>query len=149
MSKRKPDYQHSDYLSRLVPTASLKKTISLCKRALKNKNFDAIAFRGLSGTLVGPAVVVGMNKTMLAVRKRDDNSHSDMMVEGDKGAKHYIIIDDFINSGSTVRAIRKEVKKFAPQAKCVGVLEVNNLWWAYNAKKDIENFGLKTSGLGF
>ena len=43
---------------------------------------DAIAFRGMSGALVGPMVALELGKEFIMVRKRNANSHSSYMVEG-------------------------------------------------------------------
>jgi hypoxanthine phosphoribosyltransferase len=53
------------------------------------------------------------------------------MVEGDRATLRYIIVDDVIASGKTVQEIHKEIDKFAPQAKCIGVLQAY-----YFAKQD-------------
>jgi len=63
---------------------------------------------------------------MILVRKGEER-HCPMKVEGDQAARRYIIIDDFIDSGHTVRTIVKEVKEFAPEAECLGVLQVTDL----------------------
>jgi adenine/guanine phosphoribosyltransferase-like PRPP-binding protein len=97
-------------------------TVRKALKALRGKKFDAIAFRGLSGTLIGPLLAFKLNRTMLAVRKRKREGHSGLMVEGDRGARTYIIVDDFIQTARTVRSIIEEVKDFTDdEAQCVGV----------------------------
>ena len=86
--------------------------------------FDAIAFRGLSGALFAPAVAILMNKTLLAVRK-GEKCHSGREVEGDYNARRYVIIDDFVSSGTTVREIIEKIKYSLPRALCIGVIEYN------------------------
>lgn len=92
--------------------------------------FDAVAFRGLSGALIAPIIAWEMDKMVIAVRKRtcedDYYCHSARRVEGDIGARTYVIIDDCISSGATVRAIIADIKAAAPGAKCVGVLQYNS-----------------------
>jgi len=95
----------------------VKKSIAI----LRAYDFDAIAFRGLSGALIAPIIAMQMGKSLLAVRK-DEKTHSIHKVEGDISARRYIIVDDFIATGSTVRAILKHVKDFSG-AKCIGVLQ--------------------------
>jgi len=94
--------------------------------------FDAIAFRGNSGALIAPTLALALDKTMLMIRKNcpcgiHSFSHSSHEVEGDYGAKTYIIADDIISSGTTAQAIVEEIKKVAPKAKCLGVLETFKL----------------------
>ena len=93
--------------------------------ALRPIEFDAIAFRGLSGALVAPIVAYELDKTLLAVRKGESN-HSGHLVEGDYNARRYVIIDDIISSGDTVSAIHAAVAALVPGAKCVGVIRYLN-----------------------
>jgi hypothetical protein len=78
-------------------------------RVLSYFDFDSIAFRGLSGALVAPIVAMQMNKTLIAVRKPHEDAHTIHRVEGDMGARRFIILDDFVCSGDTVRAILKDI----------------------------------------
>lgn len=93
--------------------------------------------RGLSGTLLGYCVARDMRRTFMVVRCRpqkfgiDGNleygCHSDHAVENAQPGK-YVIIDDFVDSGHTVRTtvdtISKESIKENDQdtTVCVGVL---------------------------
>ena len=83
-------------------------TIENLLRILKHFDFDAIAFRGLSGALIVPTIAMMMDKTLLAVRK-GEQSHSSRMVEGDYNARRYVIIDDLIASGTTVQTIVQSI----------------------------------------
>lgn len=65
--------------------------------------FDSIAFRGMSGALVGPAVAATLDKEMIMVRK-PKTSHSIHVVEGFIASQSYVIVDDFVSSGATVSA---------------------------------------------
>lgn len=131
MDKDKHKPQHvSTYLEELVDTKQLQERVDRCIMVLKEHDvkFDAIAYCGMSGGLIAPILAVMMDKSLIMVRKGDDrlypsDSHSDLLVEGDYAARSYIVADDFISSGKTVREIRKRVKKFAPGAKFVGAIE--------------------------
>lgn len=105
------------------------KTIQLALAALKKyqKDYDSIAFTGMSGALFAPELSRTLNKHLIMVRKSTKQSHSSLMVEGNSRCKKYIIVDDFISTGSTVQRIQKKVKKFAPDAICIGVLELEEL----------------------
>jgi len=105
----------SEYLLPALDTASLKKRIedTIQYLRVRTKKFDAIAFRGMSGALVAPAVAARLKKNLLMVRKPQENSHSSMKVEGFcETAQRYVIIDDFVSSGNTISEIRKAVTKF-------------------------------------
>ena len=124
MNKRinSPAYTTSTYLGEALAGG--------CNRNLLNKlaakvrasgvEFDAIAVRGCSGMLMGPALAMRMNKGIIMVRKDRRSSHSGYDVEGPWDGCHYIIVDDFIASGETVRTIVDAVADFST-SKCVGI----------------------------
>jgi len=95
-------------------------------------DFDAIAVRGVSGLLVGPAVAVALNKHLIVVRKTHDtamngSSHSYNQVEGCcKKNCRYIIIDDFISTGETIGKVKEMVEDFNETAILVGVVLYKN-----------------------
>src|SRR6056300_2012853 len=64
-------------------------------------------------------VVYLPKKNIIVVRKQKDG-YSDFLVEG-PSSKCYIIIDDLICSGGTVKHIMKNIRREAPRSKCVGV----------------------------
>jgi adenine/guanine phosphoribosyltransferase-like PRPP-binding protein len=97
-------------------------TVENVVRILRHYDFDAIAFSGLSGALIVPTVAMLMNKTLLAVRKDKDACHSGRLVEGDHNARRYIIVDDMISSGDTVRSIVGKISEAVPNAHCLGCL---------------------------
>ncbi len=73
--------------------------------------FDAIAFCGMSGALVAPSVADALDKHLIMVRKADDGSrHSSLPVEGILEGR-YLILDDFISSGRTVKFIMAQIAK--------------------------------------
>jgi adenine/guanine phosphoribosyltransferase-like PRPP-binding protein len=55
-----------------------------------------------------------------------------MTLEGDFSVKRYIIVDDFISSGNTMRAIHEDVKAAVPNAQCVGLLMYNQASYYFN-----------------
>jgi adenine/guanine phosphoribosyltransferase-like PRPP-binding protein len=81
--------------------------------------YDAIACCGTSGLMVVPQIAELLKKNIIVVRKKKDG-YSDFMVEGTH-TNHYIIIDDLICSGGTIKHIIKNIKAETPRSKCVGV----------------------------
>jgi adenine/guanine phosphoribosyltransferase-like PRPP-binding protein len=81
--------------------------------------YDAIACCGTSGLMVVPQIAELLKKNIIVVRKQKDG-YSDFMVEGTH-TNHYIIIDDLICSGGTIKHIIKNIKAETPRSKCVGV----------------------------
>lgn len=88
----------------LIQPALMAKTIV---RQLKKINikFDSIAVQGYSCTVISSAVAALMNKEIIVVRKKGEKRHSGAEVEGVVQGKKYIIIDDFVSTGATVRRI--------------------------------------------
>lgn len=85
---------------------------------LRRKNFDSIVFQGVSGVLIAAPLAVRLKKNLIVVRKHQD-CHSQHAIEG-KNPKNYIIVDDFISSGRTVKVILSKMKRF-DGAVCKGV----------------------------
>ena len=82
-------------------------------QALQKKlGFDALAFTGTSGAAIAYPVSVITGIPLICVRKTTRGSHCNMVVEGpsDKDIKKYLIVDDFIQSGNTIRKIIKKIK---------------------------------------
>ncbi len=113
----------SDYVSDFIEPCKIRKNAAKVIAIIKRKKlkFDAIAFRGLSGAVIAPMVALKLRKTLIAIRKEKTN-HSHRLVEGDLNAKTYIIVDDLISSGITVRKIVRELKRLNKEQKCLGVV---------------------------
>jgi hypothetical protein len=96
----------SSYLRHPIDIATLPRVVAaLAKRIRKEKpKYKAIAFRGMSGALVVPMLCLELRKPMIVCRKESEKSHGSP-VEGWGRGGPYIIVDDFISSGSTVRGI--------------------------------------------
>lgn len=114
-------------MARFLDTKRLHTYLDLAIKALKRREFDAIAFRGMSGAVAAPTIALALHKNLILVRKDEEKTHSTYVVEGCNSTLRYVIIDDFMVTGDTVRAIRKQVFKFAPQAQCIGVLAIQRL----------------------
>ena len=129
-----PQYNLS-HIGEVFRTKDMHLIIPKAKRFLKTMEFDAIAFRGMSGCLFAAVLAYELRKPMIMVRKRvkrgdggyTTDSHSSMFVEGDQSARTYIIVDDFIASGATVREIHKEIKEVMPEARCIGIMTAGGL----------------------
>lgn len=81
--------------------------------------FDAIACSGTSGLLVVPQIAELLKKNIIIIRK-DLDCYSNFMIEG-PNTHQYIIIDDLICSGATVKNIIKTIHKEIPKSKCMGI----------------------------
>lgn len=81
--------------------------------------YDSIACCGTSGLMVVPQIAELLKKNIIVIRKKKDG-YSDFIVEG-PSSKRYIIIDDLICSGDTVKHIMRSIKNETPISKCVGI----------------------------
>jgi len=101
------------------------KVVDRAARALKafsKKNpFDAIAFTGNSGAAMAYPLSYKLKVPLICIRKRPSDSHSSLKLEGCVSAKRYVIVDDFIESGSTMKKIQRVIKQELEDAKLVGI----------------------------
>lgn len=86
----------------------------------KKESFDAIAVSGYSMALVGTVVAYSLEKNLILVRKECDKRYSEFRVEG-TSHQRYIIIDDFMETGETIKRVVKEVNQNLPGCVCVAV----------------------------
>jgi adenine/guanine phosphoribosyltransferase-like PRPP-binding protein len=123
--KKKVKIQTS-YLSRVYEVDTFTKVVNRAIKALKayqkKHAFDAIAFTGTSGAALAYPLSYKLGIPLICIRKRPSDSHSYMTLEGCVSAKRYVIVDDLIQSGATMRRIQKHVKLKMPDAKLVGIL---------------------------
>lgn len=82
--------------------------------------FDAIACTGTSGMLVVPQIAELLKKNIIVVRKFNEDCYSKFLVEG-TSTKQYIIIDDLVCSGNTIKHIIDSIKDETPRSKCMGI----------------------------
>lgn len=131
---RKPKLRiSSGYLTPVYDVKRLPNIIDkmegLIKKLQKRKRVDAIAFTGTSGAAVAYPLSVKMGIPLICIRKAADASHYSRLYEGVTGVQQYIIVDDCIDSGDTVRRIKKEVKNHCPKAKPIGIFLYNHDYW--------------------
>jgi translation initiation factor IF-1 len=89
--------------------------------------FDSIAFRGTSGAMIAPAVAAALGKHMTLVRK-DDGHHEIGPISGRINMPAYIILDDLVATGNTVKAIQTVLGGRSPASRCVGLY----LWGGFD-----------------
>lgn len=91
-------------------------------------DFDSIAFTGSSGCAIAfPLLIKNKNLGMLYIRKAGESSHGSAIEYTAKNpVEKYIIVDDFVDSGATVRRIVRKINTFSANhgvqaPECVGV----------------------------
>ena len=104
-------------------------------RMMAETNADAIVVSGNSGISIGHAALMLIEFPLVLVRKHKDNSHGSA-VEGplNHELRKFLILDDFVSSGATVRNIcdmlysRAIWSNASSVPECVGVLEYTLDW---------------------
>jgi hypothetical protein len=74
--------------------------------------FDSLVFSGLSGSLVAPPVAMKLRKDLVCWRKTRETHSRYNRLEG-KLSRRYAILDDFIESGDTIKDIRYNIDSFS------------------------------------
>jgi hypothetical protein len=138
------DLMSSDYLEEILSVSELKRIV-IGLKALLPDGCDFIACRGLSGTAVAFPLGFITGLPVVVVRKRNDYHHSCAVVEGDP-LGDYVIVDDCVETGTTVRTIVREIGDIAPAAQCLGLLLYSQC--CYNDYNDYLKLTQKI-GLGF
>jgi adenine/guanine phosphoribosyltransferase-like PRPP-binding protein len=92
---------------------------AVCDLRKISDSFDSIACCGVSGLMVVPQVAELLNKHIIVVRK-GEKCYSEFRTEG-VAPFRYIILDDLICSGSTVKHIKQTLKEEYSRSQCVGV----------------------------
>ena len=93
---------------------------AVCDLRKISNEFDSIACCGSSGLMVVPQVAELLNKNILLIRKSTEKCYSNFAIEGIAPLR-YIIVDDLICSGNTVRHIKRTIKDEHPRSKCIGI----------------------------
>ena len=114
--------QGCDHTTILLNPKIRNKIILQCVDVLRSysDNFDSIACCGISGLLVVPQISELLKKNIIVVRKKNDKRYSPFQYEG-VVPKKYVIIDDLICSGKTVKHIIKTISDDCVRAECIGI----------------------------
>jgi adenine/guanine phosphoribosyltransferase-like PRPP-binding protein len=105
----------SSYLSKAFDP-NLRTTVAEAVKILKPhlKEFDAIAVRGTSGLIIGSILSYLLRKSLVVVRKpyAVESSHKVYDVECPIKNGSYLIVDDQIATGTTVKAMQKAINEY-------------------------------------
>lgn len=92
---------------------------AVCDLRKITDKFDSIACCGVSGLMVVPQIAELLDKHIIIVRK-DEERYSEFRTEG-VAPFRYVVIDDLICSGNTIRRINKTLREEYPRSRCVGI----------------------------
>jgi adenine/guanine phosphoribosyltransferase-like PRPP-binding protein len=93
---------------------------AVCDLRKISDTFDSIACCGISGLMVVPQIAELLDKHIVIIRKKDESRYSNFLIEGVTPFR-YIIIDDLICSGNTLKWINNSIYEENPKARCVGL----------------------------
>jgi hypothetical protein len=93
---------------------------AVCDLRKISDQFDSIACCGTSGLMVVPQVAELLNKNIVLIRKQNEKCYSNFAIEGVKPFR-YIILDDLICSGDTVRHIQRTIDDEYRRTECIGL----------------------------
>lgn len=128
------------YLYDYISTSGYDRTVKSIVENLKGVKFDAIVVTGVSGLLFGPTVAYKLGKKLVIVRKQNDSSHSSERIEGEFSyGDKFVILDDLVESASTVLKILEAVDSSRLNTMFVGIYlysggyftDTTNCWWFY------------------
>lgn len=130
MTHRHRHQVKTDYLEDVFNISNFAKMVDKlilsAQKMRKEIGFDTIAFQGTSGSAGAYILAKELYVPLICIRKENEKSHyaqDNGLFEGSLDAKRYIIVDDFICSGHTVRRIENIIhEKLKGNAKCVGYL---------------------------
>ncbi len=124
----------SEYLTSCFDYKFSKEIIDKCVNVIKNRpEIEGIVLKGLSGMLIGIPVAHSLQMPFAVVRCCHGN-HSPYDVEGCTTFTNYVIIDDIIDEGNTIKKIKSEMRKFNKKAKLKGIILYNTVFWENNEK---------------
>lgn len=119
----KSPFDYDSYWSWKFKPDQIKERFQLVKSLLKKApEHDTIAVSGTSGVWLAPLLILE-GKNVVLVRKEGEYSHG-KQVEGHTGAmiNRFIVVDDLICSGKTVRYIEGSLLALSPRNKMVGIV---------------------------
>jgi adenine/guanine phosphoribosyltransferase-like PRPP-binding protein len=93
---------------------------TVCELRKISDAFDSIACAGISGLIIVPQIAEILKKNIVIIRKDSEKRYSDFQIEGVTPFR-YVIVDDLICSGQTIRHIKNTLKRESPRSTCVGV----------------------------
>ncbi len=112
----------------LLEHSKRERTIDKAIKSLKRAKikFDTIVSCGLSGALVAPVVAAALEKQLVIVRKGERTHGDEVEIEWNSDVGNYLIIDDLVESGRTIKRIRATVDgPHKYEGNCVGVYFYN------------------------
>lgn len=99
------------YLDLYLKGTKIRKEVQDFKKALPKSGFkfSHIAVTGISGILIGSAVAAEMGMHLIVLRKTVETTHSDELIEGLPYNKKVLLLDDFMETGTTIENLYESI----------------------------------------
>lgn len=118
-----PLYGHTLHNPQLLTKAADK-----VGRWCKERSIKAVACRGVSGIVVASVASALYDLDLIVVRKPEEHARTQVLVQGpDSHNLNYVIVDDFVSTGATIRKIIEGIALVEPSARCLCVLTYDQL----------------------
>lgn len=122
-----------------------KQVAKVLPKLMQELGANTVAVTGKSGLALAFATLMLIDFPLMVVRKRGEMTHGSP-IEGPEGhvVGNYIILDDFISSGTTVRTMIDQINEYQEvnweygfiKPVCVGVLEYKKERGAHVGEED-------------
>lgn len=93
---------------------------TVCDLRKISNQFDSIVCCGISGLMVVPQIAELLDKHIVVIRKHNEKCYSEFPMEGVTPFR-YVVVDDLVCSGSTIKHIINTIHDDCPRARCIGV----------------------------
>jgi orotate phosphoribosyltransferase len=126
MKKKAEKIRHkiqTDYLEKVYSKQFLKlvpRAVKKLQSIMRKHPFDAIAFTGSSGAALAYPLSYFLKIPLIHVRKGASH-YGGGKIEGTISSKRYVIIDDFIETGASIRRVIRTVNSELEGAKPVAI----------------------------
>lgn len=140
---RDSGYSHAQFNTLALRDLAYRLSVRI-PQLMRELSATSVAVTGKSGISLAFATLMLCDFPLIVVRKPGENSHGND-VEGTPGTLHsrYILLDDFVGSGATLRRVMHETtKRFSGELACVGVLQYSR------SDSGCTDFGERTTRAG-
>lgn len=131
---------HAAYFTVIANNVVRNAMVDVICQQLKShlSKFDSIVACGNSMMGIAPIISYKLNKQLIVVRKSNDGSHSSYKCEYSDMPEKYIIIDDTIFSGNTVKYVR-DIMDQTTCGELYGIYLYNQCYYAIRDALEYEH----------
>jgi orotate phosphoribosyltransferase-like protein len=122
----------ASYIKRAFDPVLLRRIALETYQVMRSVGAEVVVVRGLSGTVVATTMAALFNTPFAIVRKPNESSHSSFGLEvhtvfseetfNNETYRDWIIVDDLISTGTTIREIKDKVDSSVIKGICKGIV---------------------------